>query len=390
MKTVIDTVKSVVEAPARQSVIDQIGTIRGPKINFKDELGSTGSDFKRSARLAGDPKSQAKDIRENMAKLEKKTFGTDKLSDSTDDSKGGNLEASTSSPAIKVVKTEVKNDEDVKPKVENSEVSKEVKTEVKALEAKPPVKIKVGDNEYTEDELQKLVNPVKEVVEVKKTPEQEKEEAKKITDDESSRKNKWIKENASSMPEIEISDEDIVNIFAGGHDGIKAFKKVLSETVASAVLTARLAAIQDVAPHIDALRTASEPVLKDYTSKAESAAVEKFYIDNAAEFVSQGDKDLEKEVRSTILTNPKFQQVIKDQKWTPAQVNDEVLKHFKSQKQYIMSQISKFQPEKVEVKKDIVTKKEAVKLRPPAAHSPSSSKSPSKASDAMAAMMFKR
>lgn len=142
--------------------------------------------------------------------------------------------------------------------------------EVKPVVASAPeTKIKLGDKEYTQKELEDLIAKGKTPA-VAETPGDKPAEKKVPTAEEVAaqqleiKKNDsdWIAANARSVGVPEISEADLDEIMAGGKKGIEKLTTLLRVTGTNAVLAARKSLFAEIGPIFDELKSRQEPLLE--------------------------------------------------------------------------------------------------------------------------------
>ncbi len=136
-----------------------------------------------------------------------------------------------------------------------------------------PAKIKVGDKEYTQEELQEALKkqstapaaaaPAAEPTKTK-TPEEiaaERAEVRK-------KDGEWIAKLAPELPVPEISEAQLDTMLAGGKEGIATFKAVLQQAQATAILMTRKSMYAELQPMFDDLRGQVVPLVQSQEEAA--------------------------------------------------------------------------------------------------------------------------
>lgn len=186
-----------------------------------------------------------------------------------------------------------------------------------AVPAKPGAaaapKIKVGDKEYTQKELEDLIAKGKTpaagaepeakpgaavpgaAVEPKK-PTPEEIEATRV---ETRKKDKeWITANAPALGVPDIAEETMDVILGGGKKGIEALHNVIRESQATALLAARKSIYHELGPILEDLRTRQEPLLAAQ-AKADDEREWVVFSENHPEFVN--DRDLVENAAAVLI-----------------------------------------------------------------------------------------
>lgn len=135
----------------------------------------------------------------------------------------------------------------------------------------PPAvqKIKLGDKEYTEAELQALIapkpqpakpaEPAKVTEEKVRTPEEiaaERAELKK-------KDTEWVAATAQHV-DVNLDEKSVDTILAGGPEAVAAMVALLKNNAAQAVLMARKSLLNDLDPVLKGIRDVQQPMIERY------------------------------------------------------------------------------------------------------------------------------
>ncbi len=153
------------------------------------------------------------------------------------------------------------------------------KIEIPALGTEPK-KVKVGDKEYTEDELKAALEGKPAAAKDLKVDLQQKQETKpvektadQIAQDQAKQKEmeRQFLDGASKAIDINLDEKTLDTILTGGPDAVKSFVSALRETAARAVLAARRDIIATLTPSLNALDQLNQAHVQQENTRMETA-----------------------------------------------------------------------------------------------------------------------
>jgi hypothetical protein len=191
-------------------------------------------------------------------------------------------------PAAKVVETPAQAIEASKKAPAPSETPAETPAQ---LQAQHTQKIKIGNKEYTETEIQLLQQnnellqralaapksaeaptPTPEPVQRAFTPEQQAERVQQLRAQEA----EWVNNNMKHIELDPVSEDMLENILNGGPDALTAFQELRQRDAARAVLIARKSIYEEMGPVLDRIEASQQPLHQYHQQVQEQHAARMF------------------------------------------------------------------------------------------------------------------
>lgn len=158
-----------------------------------------------------------------------------------------------------------------------------------------PTKVKVGDREYTQEELQELVNKANQSQLPTKDPDKPEDppKPKELTPEEvAQREQAFIAEQAAKLDFKDVvKDDDIEALLVGGEKAVDTLSKVMKETTARAILEARRSIFAEVGPYLQNLESQVRPVIEQ-TQQLDTYTTTQLFEHRHPEFKEAGQMDL--------------------------------------------------------------------------------------------------
>jgi hypothetical protein len=151
--------------------------------------------------------------------------------------------------------------------------------------AKPaePAKIKIGDKEYTADEIAKLLETQKQPAQPAPQPQRAPEAParKDPTPEEiAALENDFLTQLSTGIPDVQLSEETLEKILVGGKEGIETLNGVLKSVAARSILEARKSIYAELNPVMAQISQQVAPLIQNNQDlerhATESAFVAKF------------------------------------------------------------------------------------------------------------------
>ena len=205
----------------------------------------------------------------------------------------------------------------LKPKEEEPEPEEEPKEEEPKAEdpAPEPKKVKVGDREFTEEELAALLAKAEPKEPEKKeeppkfkfedetpSPDDKKEEPKGPSEEEiQAREAEYLRQLRSKAEQhLTVPEDTMETILAGGKEGAKAVVTLLSEAVARTQMETRKSVFQDLEPVLQNIASRIEP-LSAANQDLERYAVEQTFVARHPEYQQAGRMDMARAVAENLI-----------------------------------------------------------------------------------------
>jgi hypothetical protein len=197
----------------------------------------------------------------------------------------------------------------VKPKAKEAPAkAAEKATEVPEAKPDAPAKIKFKGKDYTEEELEALINkkpetPAPVVAKVETAAEPSKEQAEATRQESIKKDREWIAGVAPQLDPVTLDEPALDKILAGGPEAVKAFQSALQSSVAQAVLLARKSMYADLEPRFQQLTAQTEPLISaqakaedekawtGFATKYPQLADKREFVEQAASYLAEKEAD---------------------------------------------------------------------------------------------------
>lgn len=176
-----------------------------------------------------------------------------------------------------------------KPAVVKPDAAKPSAPTAPAVVVPPPApKIKIGDKEYTEEELKALVSvkptaaPAQTPAPVAPATESKPRTAEEIAAEKAELKKKdseWVTATAQHV-DVTLDDAAMEKILTGGPEAVKEMVSLLKTNAAQAVLMARKSLLADLDPVLKGLRDVQQPIIDRYHKEESDRAWTNFETAN--------------------------------------------------------------------------------------------------------------